>query len=274
MGQHRAMPTYCRAKLNYFDGPAIAPTEVEILDGRRSGPLSWAENGFELVEHASKVEAWDAIDVDSVHYEEIGALAREFTGCDDVVYYEALLRSPETAAQSEDLAPVQLVHSDYTEGYWAMIQDDAHPYRKVLAPFMERAGVTGEDIRRARRVVTLQFWRNVGPTRMSHPLAFCDGRTVPRSLLTPVLVPEYGGVPTGFESFVVAAPSDPAEHRWYTFPAMNEREVVVFRAFDSDRVAAGEPFWTPHSAFADPTVPADAPARVSLEMRAVCLFYP
>ena len=47
---------------------------------------------------------------------------------------------------------------------------------------------------------------------------------------------------------------------------------VAFRAYDSDRVAKGEPFWTPHSAFVDPTVPADAPARESLEMRAICLF--
>ena len=38
-----------------------------------------------------------------MHYEEIGALAREFTGCDAVVYYEALLRMQEQTAAFIDV---------------------------------------------------------------------------------------------------------------------------------------------------------------------------
>ena len=266
------MKPYCRATLNYFDGEGLVPTEVEILDGRATGAWSWTAHGFELLRHVSALERWDDITVDSVHYEEIGALARELTGCDDVVYYPALLRSPETASASEDLAPVQLVHSDYTESYRQMLEDDDHPYRALIAPFLKTAGLTGEDIRKARRILTLQFWRNVGPERMDHPLAFCDGTSVPRESLSPILVPEYGGVPTGFESFAVAPPDPAHPPRWVTFPAMTRDEVVAFRAYDSERAATGKTFWTPHSAFADPNVPADAPARVSLEMRAICLF--
>ena len=54
---------------------------------------------------------------------------------------------------------------------------------------------------------------------------------------------------------------------------MTSQEVVIFRAYDSDRVAAGGPFWTPHTAFLDPTVGPDAPPRISVEMRAICLFF-
>jgi hypothetical protein len=53
---------------------------------------------------------------------------------------------------------------------------------------------------------------------------------------------------------------------------MRPDEVVVFRTFDSDRVSRGETFWTPHSAFSDPTVAPRQPSRRSIELRATCLF--
>ena len=266
------MSVYCRAKLNYLDGLSTIPVEVEIADGRGAAPASWSERGFELVRHESAVDDWSSVEKDWLHYEEIGALTRAQTGCDAVIYYPALIRNPESAARFEDLNPVQFVHSDYTEAYRGMIEDTSHPYHAILAPDLERAGLDAEALRSARRVVTLQFWRNIGPERMSHPLAFCDARSVPRTALTPVPVPEYGGLVTGFESFAVSPPASPTEHRWCVFPEMNRDEVVVFRAYDSDRVDAGEPFWTPHTAFVDPTMPPGTPARESIEMRAIAIF--
>ena len=53
---------------------------------------------------------------------------------------------------------------------------------------------------------------------------------------------------------------------------MTVDEVVLFRAYDSDRAQQGLPFWTPHTAFADPTAGDDAPARQSVELRAICMF--
>ena len=75
-----------------------------------------------------------------------------------------------------------------------------------------------------------------------------------------------------FESFALIATEDASEHRWTTFPEMVPDEVVVFRAYDSDRVGTDQPFWTPHTAFRDPNTGPDAPPRESLEMRAICLF--
>lgn len=258
--------------MNYVTTTDMRPHDVDILDGRKLDDLSWEENGFELIRHASKVEDWSTVAETTVHDDEIGALARELTGCDTVLYYPGLVRNEANARESADLAPIQFVHSDYTEAYREMIEDDDHPYRAILAPSMARAGVSGDDIRRARRILTLQFWRNIGPARMRHPLAFCDARTVRRDELQPLLVEEYGGVPTAFYSFAVSAPTTSAEHRWVTFPEMTPDEVVVFRAYDSERVERGQPFWTPHSAFADPVVGDDAPPRESVEMRAICLF--
>ncbi|MEM9177566.1 MAG: hypothetical protein AAGC67_20305 [Myxococcota bacterium] len=108
------MDTYCHATLNYASLIGASPTEVAILNGRQASGLGWEENGFELVEHATALDAFDDLDADSPHYDEIGQLARELTGCDATLYYPALVRSPETAARSADLAPIEFVHSEYT----------------------------------------------------------------------------------------------------------------------------------------------------------------
>ena len=152
-----------------------------------------------------------------------------------------------------------------------MIRDRDHPYHQVLAPSMRRAGVTDDDVARCHRVLTLQLWRNIGPELMDHPLAVCDGRTVPRSQLAPVRIETYGGLETNFDAFVVLPPNAEAENRWYTFPEMNLDEVLVFRAFDSELASAEQPFWTPHTAFRDPH--SIGSARHSVEMRAICLFW-
>jgi hypothetical protein len=47
---------------------------------------------------------------------------------------------------------------------------------------------------------------------------------------------------------------------------------VAFRTYDTDLVASGGTYFTPHAAFRDPAVPAGSPARSSIELRAVCLY--
>ena len=64
----------------------------------------------------------------------------------------------------------------------------------------------------------------------------------------------------------------PDRHRWYAFPELDRDETVAFRTYDTELVASGATFFTPHSAFRDPTVALGEPARSSIELRAVCLF--
>ncbi len=264
---------YCRARINYFsvaEGPV--PVEVDVFDGRAETGLSWQENGFELQTLPSVVANWDDQEaVDRVHYGEITDWATRTTSCDKVLFFPGLQRNPEAARERPDYAPIEFAHSDYTEDYGAMIANAEHPYHRVLAPSMTRAGVTSEDMKGLRRVLTLQLWRNTGPALMDHPIAFCDARTVPRAQLTPLRVESYGGVETQFDAFALLKSLGGSTNRWYTFPQMSVDEVVVFRAFDSDLVAAAEPFWTPHTAFRDPH--SDGVPRRSIEMRAICLFW-
>ena len=263
---------YARTTLNYLSGMEPTAIPVEIMNGRLA-EVSFDEHGFELVNHQSvalNLASRDQAEAD--HYTEIRAFAKARTGCDFVLFFPAVWRDPSSAAINEDYNPIQLVHSDYTEGYANVIRNRDHPYHQLMTRFMEAEKVSSTDVESASRILTLQLWRNLGSDLMDYPLAFCDGRSVARDELLPHLVETYGGVPTRFESFLVMAPTtQPCPHRWYIFPRMKRDEVVVFRAFDSELATAGRPFWTPHTAFLDPTLE-NAQPRESIEMRPICFW--
>ena len=139
------------------------------------------------------------------------------------------------------------------------------------AAALERNGLTGDDVAGAKRIVMLQLWRNLGAPKPDLPVAWCDARTVGRDELVPFRYTGYVAGADPFDAVAIAAPDDPGRHRWYTFPALTADEVVVFRTYDTEMVPAGTSYFTPHSAFVDPTVGPDAPPRFSIELRIVCL---
>ena len=51
---------------------------------------------------------------------------------------------------------------------------------------------------------------------------------------------------------------------------MRPDEALLLKCYDSER--DGRARWTMHSAFEDPTSPADAPPRVSIEARTIAFF--
>ncbi|MEM7219566.1 MAG: CmcJ/NvfI family oxidoreductase [Pseudomonadota bacterium] len=264
---------YATAEIGFLSATGVAPLAVDIEDGR-SAPdaFSWQTNGFELRRLPSAVTDWnDATQHTGIHADEVTAFATAETGCDAVLFYPPLLRSPKAAQESADYAPIPTAHSDYTEDYGPMLGDTGHPYHALISPSMIRAGVDPGRIRDCRRILTLQLWRNLGPALMADPLCVADARTVPRDKLVPLRVETYGGHEAQFDAFGVLPADDDAPYRWVTFPEMQPDEVLLFRAFDSDRVAAQRPFWTPHCAFPDPRG-AGTP-RSSIEMRAICLFW-
>ncbi len=135
--------------------------------------------------------------------------------------------------------------------------------------YLTSIGATAEDVKQCRRLMIIQFWRNLGEAKMDLPLAFCDARTVGNSDLRPFPVLDYAGGGFDFETLGIA---EHERHKWYVFPEMSRDEVVVFRTFDSAMLDSQLPYWTPHSAFNDPEVKPNEPARCSIELRATCIF--
>jgi hypothetical protein len=264
--------------LNYAGAtPSTAPSpvEVEVLDGRTADLPGWQVCGFELLDHASRVSCWDDDDeIAAVHHLEIEDLARDLTGCDHAMVSSHIKRNPYQASRHPDLGPIRFVHSDFASGHLDLVRrqfraaiDDGSP---LVAP---RHAALADAVEQARRVMIVQFWRNLGPPKMDLPLALCDARTVRPDDVRPFVVSDYAGAGGGaFEALAVVAPDEPGRHRWYTFPEMDADEAITFRTFDSDIARAGGTFFTPHCAFRDPEVPLGKPARSSIELRATCLF--
>ena len=61
-----------------------------------------------------------------------------------------------------------------------------------------------------------------------------------------------------------------ADHQWHYFPAMTRDEAILIKCYDSEK--DGRARFSLHSAFEDPTSPANAKPRQSIEVRAFAFF--
>ena len=87
----------------------------------------------------------------------------------------------------------------------------------------------------------------------------CDATTVgPADLVPSDLVYQHR---VG-ETYSVAYSPD---HRWYYVPRMQADEALLIKCSDTATNVPAR--FTPHSAFVDPTTPADAAPRESIEVR-------
>jgi hypothetical protein len=266
-----AAKEFCRTTLAYIPRDGDPAPEVKILDGRTAELPGWEVCGFELKQHASDVGDWsDDEAIARIHYAEISAFARELTGCDHALVASHIKRNPEEAKKHSDLSPIRFVHSDFADSYGDLLREMYRTGDRAEAA--ERDGLSPDSIAGARRLMILQFWRNIGPAKMDMPLAFCDARSVGRDDVRPIPVKNYAGSGFDFEALGIVAPADAASHNWYVYPEMQLDEVVAFRTYDSDMVATGDAYWTPHSAIRDPEVELGQPARSSIELRATCVF--
>jgi hypothetical protein len=100
------------------------------------------------------------------------------------------------------------------------------------------------------------------------PLALCDTRTVAPEdkQYCEITMRVANGEPVTWEN-IAYLHND--EHCWWYCADMTRDEAYVFRGFDSDPARAEQ---VPHSAFADPSCPADAPPRASIEIRMFAFY--
>ena len=66
-----------------------------------------------------------------------------------------------------------------------------------------------------------------------------------------------------------AVPLYREDQELYYVPDMRPDEVLVIKQMDT---RPGRAFVSPHTSFADPTSPADAPERESIDIRFMCVF--
>jgi hypothetical protein len=212
--------------------------------------------GFTLAEQRTAVrDFWDDDEVRTVYYPEAERFIAEVTGASRVFIFDHVQRRrvPGVAERrSRDMPrqPASRVHVDHTA------KSGPQRVRDLL-------GDDAEELLRGR-VQVINLWRPIrGPLRDA-PLAVCDARSVdPADLVASDLVyrDRVG------ETYSVTY--NPA-HRWYYVPEMRRDEALLLKCCDTltDRAR-----FMPHTGFTDPTTPADAEPRQSIELRSL-VFHP
>ncbi len=225
---------------------------VAVHDARPiADDLSLDRQGFVLVHRPTAVrDFFDGDEVRRVYYPELERLIADATGASKVVVFDHTLRVGAGAVERGVRAPVQMAHNDYTE---------ASGPRRVRDLLPEEA-----EERLSRRFVEINVWRPIAGPVQADPLGLVDASTIaPRDLVVADLIyAERKG-----EIYYGAYNPD---HRWYYVPAMERDEAILIKCYDSAK--DGRARFSLHAAFADPTTPADAPARESIEARAFAFF--
>jgi hypothetical protein len=234
----------------------VAPVTMTIADARTS-VMTLDDAGFTLVQHRSVVTDFaDRAEVDAVHRDEIVGLVSALSGADLVlVGSPGILRFSEKSPSSgvlDNSCPARFAHVDVSDATAAEFAQRAAPARRLLARFAH-----------------YNVWRAISPPPQDVPLAVCDARTVAADDLieADAIFDESGKPEWSFEGLVVA---HHPRHRWYWFPDMTRDEALVFKTHDSDRSRA---HCVPHVAFDNPSCDSNAPPRVSIEMRALALWF-
>ena len=262
---------FVKAELNYlapiagkprtyaFDPPPGEPKStalpephvVPIFGGRLiAKTFSLDREGFELVRHPTVVRNfYDDEEVKRVYYPAVEAFLKATLKADRVVIFDHTVRKRVQGAPDIRGAgprqPATRVHVDQTA------TSGANRVREHL-------GEQAEELLKGR-VQVINLWRPIrGPLRDT-PLAMLDGTTVKEGDLvaSDLIYPNRSG-----ETYSVTYSP---EHRWFYFPDMTPDEAILLKCYDS--ATDGRTRFGPHTAFADPTTPADAPPRESIELR-------
>jgi hypothetical protein len=229
---------------------------VTIRDVRPFAPaLSLDRQGFQLVAAPSGVANFhDEEAIQTRYYAEAVSLLKDVTGASRVVVFDHTIRRriPGATDRSTGIPrqPVPRVHNDYTE--------NSGPQR-----VRDLLGEEADDLLQ-RRFAVINVWRPIHGPLQDAPLAVADAQSVDRNDLvaTDLFYPDR----TGEIYYVKFNPS----HRWYYASAMRREEVMLIKCFDS--ALDGRARFVPHSAFVDPTTPAGAPPRESIELRTLLFF--
>jgi hypothetical protein len=230
------------------------PRQVVIRNGRPyASGFALDRDGFRFVRHDTKIgDFFDEDEVRLAYYLEMESLVKAESGAARVVVFDHTLRTADDDDREtrKIREPVSRVHNDYTE--WSGPQ-------RVRDLLPQEAN----DLL-LRRFAIVQVWRPIRHPVETFPLAICDAR----SLAPADLVISERRYPNRIGQ-TYAITHNPA-HQWYWFPQMRREEALVFKVFDS--LKDGRARWTAHTAFDDPTAPAHARPRESIEIRTLAFF--
>jgi hypothetical protein len=233
--------------------PQPEPHAVRIENARsRSNEFTIDNVGFQLTQSESRVKNfYDEDEVRAIYYAETEDLVKRLTGAARVLIFDHTLRSTGFSVETDVLRqPSTSVHGDYTEAsaprrLRQLLPDDAEGLLK-------------------KRYAFINVWKPIVRTVEQSPLVLADARSVNAAdfVRTTLHYPDRTGEVYTFKY-------NP-NHRWYYFPQMQTDEALLIKCFDSE--TDGRARFSAHTSFEDPSSPADALPRVSIELRTIVFF--
>ena len=237
--------------------PAQSQHTIPVYNGRDvQDQLSLDVHGLMLTKRETSVSNfYDPEEVKKVYYPEAAQLVKDVTDASKVVVFDHNVRGGPRAKQGEVgvSAPVLFAHNDYTIRSGPTRVRDLLPAEEAEALLQHRFCVNN-------------VWRPINVPAQDQPLAVCDASSIEQKDLIPTdLIFEQR---TGEIYSVAYNP----EQRWFYFPDLQPGEAMLLKCYDS--MEDGRARFTAHTTFTDPTAPADAPARESIEARTFAFFAP
>ena len=231
-----------------------AAYRVEIENGRLNGDtFSLDREGFALTRHKTGVRDFgDDYEIKRVYYPEMEILLKRETGAARVFVFDHNVRRDGVAQeeQGEARQAVRRIHNDYT------LNSAPRRFDDLLGD--DAASLEG------KRTAIVNVWRPIrGPVETA-PLALADAASVP-----PEDVIAADLIYTDRVGEIYYAAYNP-DHRWVYFPRLERDEAILIKGYDS--AEDGRARFSMHTAFDDPTSPADAAPRESIEVRALVVY--
>lgn len=227
--------------------------DVEIFNAWPDADgLSLDREGFQVVRHRTSVDFYDEDARTTTYEREVEELIKQATGAKKVIVFDHTLRAGDDDVRSERAVrePVQMVHNDYTD-------------RSARQRLRDLVGDDEAEELMKGRFAIMNVWRGNRQVVESMPLAFAEAGSIDPDDLIPVERRSEDRI--GEIQHLVHNPNQ----RWRYLPKLGPDEAILIKCFDSDDSKAK---LTAHTAFADPTTPADAAPRESIETRTF-VFY-
>ena len=221
-------------------------------------------HGFVLLDASTRVTDWgNAEQVADLYLPEVEAMIRERLYPGRKLHVR---QPPNVMRRGEGTSTPQYglgVHSDHG----TTADDFQRNVEAFTSPEMGAQWRNSFEGEKVEGFVSLDFWRTTnmaGPIKHM-PLALCDPTSVEPEDIIPTAL--EGIAPGGELTYHVSLVRNDRQ-LWYYYPDMEPHEVLVFKLFQLMRDVAHQP-WSAcfHSAFEDPTAPADAQPRQSCEHR-------
>ena len=228
---------------------------VPIYDARPvADQLTLDSNGFAFQRQETAVTDFlDPSQIESVYNPEVEKIVAAATGASRVLVFDHTLRvaDEDTRTSHKLREPVHVVHNDYTD---------------LSAPQRIRDLLPADEAEAAlkKRYVYVNVWRSIKGTVEEIPLGICDAQSLVEDdmILMDLKYKDRVGE--------IHRTRYSPDHRWVYFPQMQPDELILLKCYDTE--LDGRARWTAHTAFEDPTSPANAARRQSIETRTIAFY--